>query len=70
MTREALEAECKAASVALQQFPRGTMGLTPDAVKSSPEYRAAKLRYAAAFNQLRAFNHKNTQAGRARPRRG
>lgn len=32
-------------SATLQTFPRGPMGLTPDAVKFSPEYQAAKRGY-------------------------
>lgn len=35
---------------------RGPMGLTPDAVKEMPEWRAAKTRVDKAFAQLRAFN--------------
>lgn len=40
-----LMAAVDAASEALQQFPKGAMGLTPDAVKASPEFRAAKARF-------------------------
>lgn len=36
----------------------GPMGLTPDAIKASPEYRAAKAAYDKAFAALRAFNGK------------
>lgn len=55
-TIDTLEAEVKAASAALKEFPRGTMGLTPDDVKASPEWRAAKTRYELAFARLRAWN--------------
>lgn len=51
-----LEAEWRAAGKALQGYPRNAVGLTPDAVKFSPEYRAAKAAYDAAFARLRAFN--------------
>lgn len=51
-----IEQEVDAASDALQVFPRGPMGLTPDAVTATPEYRAAKTRYAKAFARQRAFN--------------
>ncbi len=55
-TFESIEAEVRAASAALQQFPRGLMGLTPDEVKASPEYQAAKTRYGLAFARLRKWN--------------
>ena len=54
--RDALEVEWREAGKALKQFPKGPTGLTPDTVKLSPEYRAAKLRYDKAFAALRAFN--------------
>ena len=54
--KAAAEADVRAASDALKKFPRGPMGLTPDHVKFSPEFRAAKLRYDAAFARLRAVN--------------
>jgi hypothetical protein len=50
------EAAVKQASQALKQFPRGPMGLTPDEVKFSPEYQAAKRTYWIAFKRLRQFN--------------
>ncbi len=55
-TENTLEAEVAAASAALRDFPRGSMGLTPDAVKASPEWRAAKTRYELAFARLRSWN--------------
>ena len=53
-----LETEHKAASVAISSFPTGAMGLTPDHVKQSPEWRAAYSRYWSANNSLRNFNRK------------
>lgn len=53
---DALDARLDAASAALQGFPRGLMGLTPDDVKASPEWRQAKRAYDQAFAALRAFN--------------
>ena len=53
------EAEHKAASEALRAIPgvgAGSMGLTPDEVKVSPGYRAARRRYENAHAKLRAFN--------------
>jgi hypothetical protein len=37
----------------------GPMGLTPDSVKASPEYRIAKADYERAASVLRAFNAKH-----------
>jgi hypothetical protein len=51
-----LNSEVAAASAALQVFPKGRMGLTPDEVKSSPEFRAAMQRYNASFLQFRSIN--------------
>lgn len=51
-----LEAAHKAASDALQAFPRGPMGLTPDRVKASPEWQAAQRAYQKAHRDLRNFN--------------
>jgi hypothetical protein len=54
--QSAAEADVKAASLALKEFPRGAMGLTPDAVKASAEYKQAKAAYNTAFQRLRAIN--------------
>jgi hypothetical protein len=55
--RDTKEAEVSAASTALSAFPRSpTTGLTPDDVKSSPEFRAARSRYHAAARDMRIFN--------------
>ena len=43
-------------SASLQVFPRGNMGITPDDVRVSNEFRAAKRAYSIAFNTLRVFN--------------
>ena len=51
-----LEAESDAAGAALKVFPKGPMGLTPDVVRATPEYRAAKARSDKAFQRLRDFN--------------
>lgn len=62
----AMEGEYYAASQAMQRFPRGAMGLTPDDVKASPEWRAAKARYERAFARLRAFNAETSRLRRKR----
>ena len=51
-----LEARSAAASAVLNAFPKGAMGLTPDAVKFSPEFRAAKRAFDTAFEAERRFN--------------
>lgn len=52
----AIEKEVDAASETLRAFPRGPMGLVPDAVKATPEYRAANARFQRAFARQREFN--------------
>lgn len=51
-----IEKEMAAAEAAMRAFPRGAMGLPPESVRLSPEYRAAKARTDKAFARLRAFN--------------
>lgn len=41
---------------ALQAFPKGEMGLTPDSVKASREFKLAKVEYEAVFQAVRKFN--------------
>ena len=67
--RAALEAEHKAAGEALRAIPgigSGRMGLTPDHVKQSPEYKAARAAYWLAHDRLRRFNgtHKPQRSAR------
>jgi hypothetical protein len=54
--RDAAENESKAASAALRTFPRLANGLVPDAVKFTPEYKAAKAHFDKAFARERAAN--------------
>lgn len=52
-----LEAESERTSCALNALSGGgSMGLTPGAVRSSPEWQTANREYALAFAALRAFN--------------
>ncbi len=51
-----LDAECNRTSAILDTFPTGPTGITPDSVKFSPAYRAAKKDFVKAFDALRAFN--------------
>jgi len=57
-----LDISVSEASKALKQFPRGAMGLTPDAVKATPEWKIAKQRYDLAFHCSRKFNSWFTKA--------
>lgn len=43
-------------SAKLQEFPRGPLGLTPDDVKASPEWKSAHSSFNTAFQALRKFN--------------
>ncbi len=56
--KQFLESEHKSAGDAMSAFPTGEMGLTPDHVKQSEEWRAAYSRYQAAHTALRNFNAK------------
>ena len=51
-----LDAAVDASSKALQVFPSGAGGLTPDDIKLSPEFQAAKREFAIAFDAIRKFN--------------
>jgi hypothetical protein len=55
-THDRLNAEVVRTEEVLKTFPTCAMGLTPDAVKFSPEFRNAKQAFNAAFARLRAFN--------------
>lgn len=48
--------KCEEAGKAFDVFPTAALGLTPDHVKRSPEFIAAKLKYDAAFISTRLFN--------------
>lgn len=61
-TRAALDNEVARLGQVLNAFPKGAMGLTPDAVKFSPEFRAAKQAFDVAFAKLRNFNSAFTKA--------
>jgi hypothetical protein len=55
-TRDKLESEVAAVEAVLARFPSGTMGLTPDSVKTSEAFRDAKRAFNLAFSRLRAYN--------------
>jgi hypothetical protein len=60
-----LEAACVRASHVINNIPgvgTGRMGLSPDSVKLSPEYRGARADYAVAVFRLGQFNRWFTKA--------
>ena len=54
--RSPAEKRWREASQALKSFPRLSNGLTPDAVKASPEWKAANKEWGEAFAAYRAEN--------------
>lgn len=62
--RDAAQRESKAASDAIRSIPgvgSGALGLTPDNVKQSPEFKAAAARYGAASVALQELNKANAK---------
>lgn len=61
--RDTLWQECQRLGAELNRFPHdGPMGLVPDHVRCSAEYRAAKRAYDSAFARLRSFNARFVKA--------
>lgn len=56
--RAGLEVKIEIASAKLNSYPRNEIGLVSDAIKFSPEYRAARAEYSTAAANLKAFNKK------------
>lgn len=54
--RNKIEEELSAANSALIKYPRGLMGLTPDAIRATPEWQHEKRHAEAAFKKLQRFN--------------
>jgi hypothetical protein len=54
--RDLIQKEVDASSAILRAFPKGPLGVTPDAVRATPEFRSANARFQKAFARLRAFN--------------
>lgn len=54
--RDSAEERLKIASLVLGNYPKGVMGLTPDAVRASPQWQKDKAEYNAAFAALREIN--------------
>jgi glycine betaine/choline ABC-type transport system substrate-binding protein len=45
----------------LNSFPRGEMGLTPDYIKNSDEYRKIKTQYTMEFHKLQQINQQGVK---------
>lgn len=56
ITQAKIQRRLEATGAKLQTYPHGPMGLTPDDVKNSEQYKADKSAYALAFAQLRQLN--------------
>lgn len=52
----AIEREVQVTGAALRSYPRNAIGLTPDDVKATIEWRMAKRANVIAFFKLRKFN--------------
>ena len=61
-TAQHLKGELDKAAARMRGFPKLANGLTPDDVKASPEWRAARAAYWAAHDAYRAFNAQFTRA--------
>jgi uncharacterized protein len=61
---ETLESSYRAATAEVKKAGGGSgnMGLTPDHIKNSPEFKAAKAKQEAAGNALKSFNEKHSAA--------
>ncbi len=61
--RDIIESDCRAASDRLAALGAnsGPMGLTPDSVKFSPEFRQARADYESAFRALQSLNRRNAK---------
>lgn len=62
--RDLLESQAMAAAKALAAIPgigSGAMGLTPDSIKQSRDYREARAVHEAAHGALRALNAGNVK---------
>lgn len=53
---ENLRADVDKWSAILSEFPRSTMGLTPDDVKKGEKFKTAKSQYDYYFSKLQLFN--------------
>lgn len=65
--RDAATERLNAASAAMAQFPTGNMGLTPDAVKATPEWKAAKIELDRATVAARNANAEVVKAQKVKP---
>jgi hypothetical protein len=50
------DAECIEHGKVMNSFPKGPMNLTPDHIRNTPEYQAARKAYDRSFSLLREVN--------------
>lgn len=60
--QQRIERDLESIQSKLDAFPRKEMGLVPDEIRSSDEYRSAKEEWGKAWNQYRVFNGWYTKA--------
>lgn len=51
-----IEAQCDQFGAVLQSFPKNAIGLTPDHIKATEQYKYARKGYDLAFIRLRSVN--------------
>lgn len=59
--RDKLDSHVANLSQTLKSFPKGAMGMTPDSVRASVEFKKVKSEFDGAFQKLRNFNEKFTK---------
>lgn len=55
-TKELIDNSLDKWDAVLKAFPRGPMGLTPDEVKATAQWKEARRQYDYWFSQLRTYN--------------
>lgn len=63
--KEKLDSHVSALGKALNAFPKGAMGMTPEGVKASAEFKKVKAEFDGAFSKLREFNGKYSKVFKA-----
>lgn len=63
--RDRLDTHVSALSKTLNAFPKGAMGMTPEGVKASAEFKKVKSEFDGAFAKLRKFNGKFSKVYKA-----
>lgn len=59
--RDTFESLVRAASARMKAYPKNEIGLTPDNIKASADWKADKATFDYAMANLRAFNARYTK---------